>query len=306
MFVEKIAGALAAEGAPLAEVKAIAERVVDAARSIGFALTSCTTPMAGRPTFALGPDEIEFGVGIHGEQGIGRRRMATARGLAEAAIDHPLDDLNPDFGAELLMLTNGLGGTPESELYLFTAKPPAPSPNEEPRSSATSSALRHQPRHGRCLDLAPGPRRRAQAPLGRSRHHRGAQPMTETLDAAFAVAWMNAAAAALDNACPLLTELDAARGDADHGVNMQRGFAAIADHLTDDHRPRQATRSSPPPRSSAEPWAAPAARSGPPHCAEPADRSATTPAPSPTRSPEADPGLGRSPSSSVSACALSP
>lgn len=119
MFVEKIAGALAAEGAPLAEVKAIAERVVDAARSIGFALTSCTTPMAGRPTFALGPDEIEFGVGIHGEQGIGRRRMATARELAEAAIDHLLDDLNPDFGAELLMLTNGLGGTPESELYLL-------------------------------------------------------------------------------------------------------------------------------------------------------------------------------------------
>ena len=119
VFVEKIAGALAAEGAPLAEVKAIAERVVDASRSIGFALTSCTTPMARRPTFALGPDEIEFGVGIHGEQGIGRRRMATARELAEAAIDHLLDDLNPDFGAELLMLTNGLGGTPESELYLL-------------------------------------------------------------------------------------------------------------------------------------------------------------------------------------------
>ena len=73
-------GRLPPEGAPLAEVKAIAERVVDASRSIGFALTSCTTPMAGRPTFALGPDEIEFGVGIHGEQGIGRRRMATASG----------------------------------------------------------------------------------------------------------------------------------------------------------------------------------------------------------------------------------
>ena len=58
--------------------------------------------------------------------------------------------------------------------------------------------------------------------------------MTETLDAAFAVAWMNAAAAALDNACPLLTELDAARGDADHGVNRQRGFAAIAAHLTEE------------------------------------------------------------------------
>ena len=119
VFVEKIAGALAAEGAPLAEVKAVAERVVAGSRSIGFALSSCTTPMAGRPTFALGADEIEFGVGIHGEQGIGRRPMASASELAEAAIDHLLDDLDPGFGAELLVLTNGLGGTPESELYLL-------------------------------------------------------------------------------------------------------------------------------------------------------------------------------------------
>jgi dihydroxyacetone kinase-like protein len=119
VFVEKIAGACAADGASLTEVKAIAERVIEASRSIGFALTSCTTPMAGRPTFDLAGDEIEFGVGIHGEQGIGRRPLTTARELAAAAIDHLLGDLDPGFGAELLVLTNGLGGTPQSELFLL-------------------------------------------------------------------------------------------------------------------------------------------------------------------------------------------
>ena len=119
VFVEKIAGALAAEGAPLADVKALAERVVRASGSIGFALSSCTTPMAGRPTFALGADEIEFGVGIHGEQGIGRRPLTSAYELAAAAVDHLLDDLRIDLGSEVLVLTNGLGGTPQSELYLL-------------------------------------------------------------------------------------------------------------------------------------------------------------------------------------------
>jgi dihydroxyacetone kinase-like protein len=119
VFVEKIAGALAAEDAPLADVKAIAERVVGASRSIGFALTSCTTPMAGRPTFALGADEIEFGVGIHGEQGIGRRPLTSAAELADQAVEHLLEDLQPAPGAEVLVLTNGLGGTPQSELYLL-------------------------------------------------------------------------------------------------------------------------------------------------------------------------------------------
>lgn len=119
VFVEKIAGASAAEGTSLAEVKAIAERVISASGSIGFALSSCTTPMAGRPTFALGADEVEFGVGIHGEQGIGRRPMASAAELAEQAVSHLLADLQPAAGAEVLVLTNGLGGTPPSELYLL-------------------------------------------------------------------------------------------------------------------------------------------------------------------------------------------
>lgn len=119
IFVEKIAGALAAEGAPLADVKALAERVVAASRSIGFALTSCTTPMAGRPTFDLGAGEVEFGIGIHGEQGLSRQPLSSAAELAEQAVDLLHTDLAPAENAEVLVLTNGLGGTPESELYLL-------------------------------------------------------------------------------------------------------------------------------------------------------------------------------------------
>lgn len=115
VFVEKIAGALAAEGAALTDVAAVAQRVNDASRSFGFALTSCTTPMAGRPTFDLGPDEIEFGVGIHGEQGRERRPLATAAELAEDVVA----TLEPAAGSRVLAFTNGLGGTPQSELYLF-------------------------------------------------------------------------------------------------------------------------------------------------------------------------------------------
>jgi dihydroxyacetone kinase-like protein len=119
VLVEKIAGALAAEGAPLAEVAALARRVVASARSIGFALTSCTTPMAGRPTFELGPDEVELGVGIHGERGLRRQPLTSAAELAEQSVDLLLADLQAPEGARVLAFTNGLGGTPESELYVL-------------------------------------------------------------------------------------------------------------------------------------------------------------------------------------------
>lgn len=119
VFVEKIAGALAAEGAALTDVKALAERVVASSRSIGFALTSCTTPMAGRPTFDLGSDEVEFGVGIHGEQGLRRQPMSTAADLAQQAVDLLLEDLEALASGPVLAFTNGLGSTPDSELYTF-------------------------------------------------------------------------------------------------------------------------------------------------------------------------------------------
>lgn len=117
LFVEKIAGAAAAEGAPLAAVADVAGRVANASRSIGFALTSCTTPMAGRPTFDLADDEIEFGVGIHGERGRQTQPMSSSADLAEQLVQALVEDLRLEAGARLLVLTNGLGATPETELY---------------------------------------------------------------------------------------------------------------------------------------------------------------------------------------------
>jgi phosphoenolpyruvate---glycerone phosphotransferase subunit DhaK len=116
VFVEKIAGALAERGAPLADVAAVATEVNERSRSFGVALTSCTIPAAGKPTFELGDDEIELGIGIHGEPGRRRAPLAPAAELAGAALDaiHADQPLTGD----LLVMVNGMGGTPLLELYL--------------------------------------------------------------------------------------------------------------------------------------------------------------------------------------------
>ena len=121
VLVHKIAGAAAELGLDLEEVKSIAEKAVANTRSLGFAFTSCTVPAKGTPTFEIAEDEIEFGVGIHGEPGIKREKMATADELAKrivAAIlkDMKIEDTNKE---EIALLINGFGGTPLQELYLF-------------------------------------------------------------------------------------------------------------------------------------------------------------------------------------------
>ncbi|MFI6484689.1 dihydroxyacetone kinase subunit DhaK [Nonomuraea sp. NPDC050663] len=115
LFVEKIAGALAETGAPLAAVAAVAELVDARSRSFGVALTSCTVPAAGKPTFDLPEDQVELGIGIHGEPGRRRVPLAAARELAEVAMDAVHGDL--PLEGELLVLVNGMGGTPLIELY---------------------------------------------------------------------------------------------------------------------------------------------------------------------------------------------
>ncbi|WP_327085634.1 dihydroxyacetone kinase subunit DhaK [Nonomuraea sp. NBC_01738] len=115
VFVEKIAGALAEEGAPLAEVARVAADVDARSRSFGVALTSCTTPAAGKPTFDLPGDQVELGIGIHGEPGRSRVRLAGARELAEIAVEAVHGDL--PFQDDLLVMVNGMGGTPLIELY---------------------------------------------------------------------------------------------------------------------------------------------------------------------------------------------
>ncbi len=116
VFVEKIAGALAEEGADLATVTSVAAEVNERSRSFGIALTSCTVPAAGKPTFELGESEIELGIGIHGEPGRTRAPLASARELAGVALDAIDVDLALD--AQLLVMVNGMGGTPLLELYI--------------------------------------------------------------------------------------------------------------------------------------------------------------------------------------------
>jgi phosphoenolpyruvate---glycerone phosphotransferase subunit DhaK len=118
VFVEKIAGAKAEAGGSLAEVRAVAERVAANVRSMGMALTSCTVPAVGRPTFDLGDDEMEIGIGIHGEPGRVRMRTRPAAEVVDLLIGPILEDLAPSAGDEVALLMNGMGGTPLLELYV--------------------------------------------------------------------------------------------------------------------------------------------------------------------------------------------
>lgn len=116
VFVEKIAGALAERGAPLAEVTAVAAEVNDRTRSFGVALTSCTVPAAGKPTFELAAHEIELGIGIHGEPGRTRAALRPARDIVAAALEAIGSDMSLE--GDLLVMVNGMGGTPLIELYV--------------------------------------------------------------------------------------------------------------------------------------------------------------------------------------------
>jgi dihydroxyacetone kinase-like protein len=119
MVVEKLVGAAAEQGRGLAELAALGARVNRATRSMGVALSSCTVPAAGRPTFAISEDEIEVGVGIHGEPGRRREKLHSADALAAEMVGAILGDLGAPTGAEVLLLVNGFGATPAMELYLM-------------------------------------------------------------------------------------------------------------------------------------------------------------------------------------------
>jgi dihydroxyacetone kinase-like protein len=118
VLLEKIAGAKAEAGGTLDEVAAVAQRVNERGRSFGVALTSCVTPAAGSPTFEIGADEMEFGVGIHGEPGRRREKIRPASEIVAEMTELILSDLEPAPGANLLAFVNGLGGTPLIELYV--------------------------------------------------------------------------------------------------------------------------------------------------------------------------------------------
>ena len=118
VFVHKIAGAKAETGASLDEVKAAAEKAIANIRSMGMAMTPCTLPAVGKPGFELADDEIEIGMGIHGEPGVERTKVLSARETAQILLDKILDDYDVT-GSEVALMVNGLGGTPLMELYIL-------------------------------------------------------------------------------------------------------------------------------------------------------------------------------------------
>jgi phosphoenolpyruvate---glycerone phosphotransferase subunit DhaK len=119
LVVEKIVGAAAEIGSDLKSLQATGKLVNNRTRSMGVALSSCTVPAAGKPTFQLGSDEMEMGVGIHGEPGRRRVKLAAASAIADEMVGSILADLAPPARADCLLLVNGFGGTPAMELYLM-------------------------------------------------------------------------------------------------------------------------------------------------------------------------------------------
>jgi len=119
VLLEKIAGAAAERGDALDAVTHVARRVNDRARSFGVALSSCTPPASGQPMFDLPDGQMEVGIGIHGEPGRRRAPIGSAHEIAELMVEAVLSDLQPQPGADVLAFVNGMGGTPQIELYLL-------------------------------------------------------------------------------------------------------------------------------------------------------------------------------------------
>ena len=122
IFVHKICGAAADDGKDLAGIKELAERVNGNVRSMGMALTSCTPPESGEPIFQIADDEMEMGVGIHGEPGIERKKIEPADSIVDQMLDRILGDSVDFSGSEVAVMVNGMGGTPPMELYIAYAR----------------------------------------------------------------------------------------------------------------------------------------------------------------------------------------
>jgi dihydroxyacetone kinase-like protein len=119
VYAFKIAGAAAEEGRDLDAVTAVAQKAADACRSVGAALSPCTVPQAGRPTFQIGEDEMEMGMGIHGEPGVWRDKLRPADAIAGEMMDRLLADMPLAKGDRVSVMVNSLGATPPEELYIL-------------------------------------------------------------------------------------------------------------------------------------------------------------------------------------------
>ncbi|NMO16024.1 dihydroxyacetone kinase subunit DhaK [Pyxidicoccus fallax] len=251
VLVHKVAGALAASGAPLAEVARQAAAAAAALGTMGVALGPCTVPAAGRPGFTLGEDELELGLGIHGEQGVRRVPMQPADALVDTLLTTIVEDRRINSGDRVVLLVNGLGGTPPMELAIVTRRALAVlrgagvrverawsgtflSALEMPGCSL--SLLKVDDARLAWLDAAttapawPGAGRVAEQRAPRTVSVAQAKPV----EAGEARPGMDhfkkavlAVATALDVAESRLTALDSAAGDGDLGISLVRGAEAI-------------------------------------------------------------------------------
>jgi dihydroxyacetone kinase len=250
VLVHKVAGAAAAAGRPLAEVAAIARATADAVATMGVGLGSCIVPAAGKPGFELGDDEIEYGLGIHGEKGVRRGAMASADAIVDTVLNTILEELTPVGSRDVAVLVNGLGGTPPMELaivartalqslrqsglhpvraftgnYMTALEMPGFSisvlPVDAERLSfldAPTSAAAWTSSGRIPAELAVVPARKSAA---NQRPDAAPGPLSAKLKAA-----LFAAANALEAAEAHLTDLDARTGDGDLGASMSRAAEA--------------------------------------------------------------------------------
>ncbi len=256
VFVHKCAGAAAEADKPLAEVKRVAEKVIDNVRTMGVAIAPCTVPAAGKPGFTLADDEMEMGVGIHGEPGIRREKMEPLDAMVDEILDHVLADI--DFaGHEVAVLVNGAGGTPDYELalvanhvhdvlsarhigvwhtymgnYLTSLEMRGFSVSllrlddelKDLLSAPADTPAWQQGEASLAEDAAPG---EDAAPKQVATSEASNVPAAEATGATKAVIdVISAVAGAMEAHKDELTELDQPIGDSDHGINMARGFSA--------------------------------------------------------------------------------
>ena len=245
VLVEKIAGAAAEERRSLAEVAAVARHVSESGRSMGVALTSCTVPAVGHPTFDLPEDQIEVGIGIHGEPGRRRIPLAPAREIAELLVTPVLDDLDFTGSDGVLAFLNGMGGTPLIELYLMYGEVARllEKAGVTVQRSLVGSYITSLDMAGCSLTLLNLDAGTAPA-VGRPRLDAGpalgqltVTDPTDAVDAEALTRWIRRFAELVAEHRDELTALDAAIGDADHGTNMDRGMTAVVDALASDAPP---------------------------------------------------------------------
>lgn len=262
ILVHKVAGAAAARGATLAEVKASAEAAIGAIASMGVALSSCTVPAAGVPNFELGPDEIEIGLGIHGEQGRERVTLRSAASLSEHLISQIVHDRGLGQGDEVALLVNNLGTTPPIELAIVTRGALAACRAEglKVRRVWSGTFLTSLDMAGISLSLmrldadrldaldaeacAPGWTPPAKDPASRTVPAPQSDEAAETrhgpaVSSQF-IAALEAGCRALIDAEPELTKLDQVTGDGDIGRSLAGGAEAIlaaTDELADLSEP---------------------------------------------------------------------